>query len=93
MKYDYTYRREEKSGILILTCIMEILQLKYFCSAAETENFALTARKFFVPPASVSQCIRRLEEELGRSLFDRKPNGVKLNKFGKNFYITASSSL
>lgn len=72
---------------------MEILQLKYFCSAAETENFALTARKYFVPAASVSQCIRRLEEELGCSLFDRKPNGVRLNEFGKIFYMTASSSL
>ncbi len=71
---------------------MEILQLKYFCDAAESENFSKTAEKFFVPPSSVSQSIRRLENELGTSLFDRRANRISLNEEGKIFYRAVSQS-
>lgn len=73
--------------------LMEILQLVYFCSAAETENFAETARKFNVPPASISQSIKRLEKDVGVTLFDRNKNGVKLNEFGRIWYHSAKTSL
>lgn len=66
--------------------IMELLQLKYFCKAAETESFAQAAQHFNVPPPSISQSIRRLENELGVSLFDRSPNSVKLSRQGHIFY-------
>lgn len=72
---------------------MEFLQLVYFCSAAETENFAKTAREFNVPPASISQSIKRLEKEVGATLFDRSPNGVKLNELGRIWYHSSKSSL
>ena len=65
---------------------MEILQLLYFCSAAETENFAQTAKVYGVPATSISQSVRRLEKELEVTLFDRVANGVKLNERGKVFY-------
>ncbi len=72
---------------------MEFLQLTYFCSAAETENFAKTARKYGVPATGVSQSIRRLEKELGVTLFDRSANEVKLNARGRLFYQDARSTL
>lgn len=65
---------------------MDLLQLKYFCHAAATESFAQTAENFRVPASNISQCIRRLEQELGTPLFDRFPNRVKLNMQGKTFY-------
>ena len=65
---------------------MEMLQLKYFCDAAVTQNFSKTAERFFVPPSSVSQSIRRLENELGMELFERKANRVILNEEGEIFY-------
>lgn len=65
---------------------MEFLQLKYFCKAAETESFSRAAQYFNVPPPSISQSIRRLENELGVSLFDRTPNSVKLSRQGRIFY-------
>ena len=34
---------------------MELLQLTYFCDAAESQNFSHTAQKFRVPPSNVSQ--------------------------------------
>ncbi len=72
---------------------MEILQLKYFCSAAETENFSKTAQKFLVPPSNISQTIKRLEKELETSLFERKANKIKLNDSGLYFYKNAKSAL
>ena len=42
---------------------MELLQLRYFCHAAETESFTVTAKHFCVPPSDISQSIKRLEKE------------------------------
>lgn len=65
---------------------MELLQLTYFCDAAKTENFSETAHRYHVPPSAVSQSIKRLEGELGVSLFDRTVNRLRLNDRGKRFY-------
>ena len=65
---------------------MELLQLKYFCDAATSENFSKTAKKFGVPPSDISQSIRRLERELGVELFVRRPNSIELNDRGREFY-------
>ena len=72
---------------------MELLQLTYFCRAAETESFAETAREFGVPAAGISQSIKRLEAELSVSLFDRSPRSIKLNSLGEAFYLSAKSAL
>ena len=72
---------------------MEILQLRYFCDAAETENFSKTARKFLVPTSNISQSIKRLENELEVKLFDRASNRLKLNEQGRNFYIKINNAL
>ena len=72
---------------------MELLQLKYFCSAAKTENFSTTAKRFSVPPSAVSQSIRRLETELGVRLFTRRANTVSLNTVGAGFYIKVRGAL
>ncbi len=72
---------------------MELLQLKYFCSAAENENFSKTARKYGVPPSDISQSIKRLERELGASLFIRGTNLIRLSDEGKAFYGKVSRGL
>lgn len=72
---------------------MDLLQLTYFCSAAETQNFSKTAEKFFVPPSNVSQTIKRLEKELGTRLFERKPNKITLNETGRIFHEKISRAL
>ncbi len=72
---------------------MELLQLKYFCHAAETENFSKTARVFMVPPSDISQSIKRLEKELGTPLFDRRANSIKLNETGRQFYLHVKGAL
>ena len=72
---------------------MELLQLTYFCSAAETENFSKTAKAYCVPASNISQSIHRLENELGTALFDRTSNRVVLNEQGKLFYKNVKSAL
>ena len=72
---------------------MELLQLKYFCDAAETENFSATAKKYLVPTSDISQTIKRLEKELDTELFIRKPNKIKLNESGKEFYKGIKAAL
>jgi len=62
---------------------MELLQLRYFYESAKTESFAHTAEKYMVPPTSVSASVKRLEKELGCTLFDRASNRIKLNNNGR----------
>lgn len=61
---------------------MELLQLRYFYESAKNENFAKTAEKYMVPPSSVSASVKRLEDELGCKLFERRSNRIILNECG-----------
>lgn len=72
---------------------MELLQLKYFCDSAASENFSQTAKKFGVPPSDVSQSIRRLERELGTPLFVRRANSISISESGREFYLRVSKAL
>ncbi len=62
---------------------MELLQLKYFFESAKNESFAKTAEKYMVPTTSVSASVKRLEKELGCTLFDRHSNRITLNSRGE----------
>ena len=62
---------------------MELLQLRYFYESAQSENFSKTAQRYMVPTTSVSSSVKRLEKELGCTLFDRESNRIRLNENGK----------
>ena len=72
---------------------MELLQLKYFCDAAECENFSHTAEKNGVPTSNISQTVKRLEAELGVRLFCRTANRITLSDEGRIFYEGARRAL
>ena len=72
---------------------MELLQLKYFKEAAETQNFSAVAKKYFVAQPAVSHTISKLEEELGVKLFTRSGNKVTLNDYGETFYEDVSAAI
>ncbi len=72
---------------------MELLQLTYFCDAAETEKFTETARRFRVPVSNISQSVKRLERELGTELFEHHKNRVRLSDSGRAFYGRARAAL
>ncbi len=50
---------------------MEIHQLRYFVAVAEVGSFTRAAQTCYVAQPSLSQQIRKLEEELGQALFER----------------------
>ena len=64
---------------------MELLQLKYFYETARNQSIAKTAKEHMVPPSSVSASIKRLESELGVSLFNREANKITLSEKGHAF--------
>ncbi len=61
---------------------MELLQLKYFKALAETEHLTRTADRLFVSAPALSCAIKRLESELGTTLFDRVGRRMHLNECG-----------
>jgi LysR family hydrogen peroxide-inducible transcriptional activator len=61
---------------------MELQQLRYFLAVAETGSFSRGATRSGVAQPSLSQQIKKLEDELGGPLFDRLPRGAVLNEAG-----------
>ena len=72
---------------------MELLQLRYFQKVAELESITKAANFFKIPQPSMSQTIRRLENELNSKLFDRKNGKLFLNENGKLFYRHVEAAL
>lgn len=64
---------------------MELLQLKYFQELAKSEQLTKTAQKLHIAQPSLSQTLKRLENELGIPLFDRVGKKIVLNDTGKIF--------
>lgn len=62
---------------------MEIHQLRYFVAAAEAGSMTLAARRCRVAQPSLSQQVRKLEDGLGVSLFDRVGRGIALTEAGR----------
>lgn len=72
---------------------MEIHQLRYFCAIAATGSFTRAAQQEHLAQPSLSQQIRKLEDELGTRLFDRLGKSVRLTSFGEAFLPRAQSIL
>jgi LysR family transcriptional regulator, hydrogen peroxide-inducible genes activator len=72
---------------------MEIHQLRYFCAIVDTGSFSRAARQSHVSQPSLSQQIRKLEDELGARLFDRLGRTVRLTEIGQTFLPRARAVL
>ncbi|OWA37225.1 LysR family transcriptional regulator [Saccharibacillus sp. O16] len=62
---------------------MELLQLKYFQTVAYTEHISRAAQQLNIAQPSLSLTIKRLEEEWGTALFERKGRNIQLSASGK----------
>src|SRR4029077_16510933 len=72
---------------------MELHQLRYFCAIADTGSFTRAAQQTHVSQPSLSQQIRKLEDELGARLFDRLGRAVQLTELGRSFLPRARAIL
>jgi DNA-binding transcriptional LysR family regulator len=73
--------------------LLETDLLRTFAVIAETGSFTVAARRVFRSPSAVSMQIKRLEEQLGRALFDRHPRHVTLTADGEAFLVHARDIL
>src|SRR5262245_34523513 len=61
---------------------METNQVRYFLALCKEQSFTRAAKRCGVSQPSVSNAIKRLEEELGGDLFHRTKKGAKLSPLG-----------
>lgn len=64
---------------------MEFRQLEYFQMVSKLKNFTKAAEKLHVSQPSITNSIRKLENELGVLLLDRNKKRVRLTEEGKVF--------
>jgi len=64
---------------------MELRHLRYFVAVGEEQHYGRAARRLRVAQPALSRQIQDLEEELGFTLFERLPRGVRLSAAGKLF--------
>lgn len=67
---------------------MTLAQLKYFVKVAQNGHLTQTAKELLIAQPSLTQAIKKLEEELGFSLFEKKGRVLFLTKEGKEFFHT-----
>ena len=72
---------------------MELQQLRYVLSVAETRNFTRAAEQCFVVQSALSHQIKSLEQELGFRLFARTSRRVELTAAGAAFLPSARTCL
>lgn len=67
--------------------------LKLFCIVAETGKIYKAAESLYISQPAVTQGIKKLESQLGGSLFYRTPKGVVLTEQGKSLYSFVKPSM
>jgi LysR family hydrogen peroxide-inducible transcriptional activator len=69
--------------------VMNLRDLTYFCAVAETCHFGQAAERCHVSQPTLSAQIRKLEEELGITLFERSNKSVRLTDVGQEILTIA----
>ena len=72
---------------------MNLNQLRYFVSVAESGSFTRAAINQYISQTAITQQIRALEETVGAKLFDRNSRPVSLTPAGKVFLKEAREIL
>ncbi|ALS21925.1 LysR family transcriptional regulator [Paenibacillus naphthalenovorans] len=68
---------------------MEIHQLEYFLAVEKYRNFSTASLEICVSQSTLSQQIKKLEDELGVKLFIRYSRSVRLTPAGEDFLVHA----
>ncbi len=62
---------------------MRLEQVHYLLEIEKTHSISAAALNLYVSPSSISEAIKKLEQELGYTLFIRSKNGMELTEIGK----------
>lgn len=69
---------------------MELRQLEYFITVTNLKSFTKAADKLHVAQPSITIAIKKLEDNLGVTLLERKQKNINLTKEGEIFYRRAN---
>jgi LysR family hydrogen peroxide-inducible transcriptional activator len=72
---------------------MTLTELKYIVAVARERHFGRAAEACFVSQPTLSVAIKKLEEELGTPLFERRTSEVTVTPFGERIVIQAQRVL
>src|SRR5215468_4215120 len=72
---------------------LDLRLVGYFVAVADHQHFSRAATELRVAQPSLSRQIRRLEQQIGVSLFDRTPQRTRLTEAGEEFLPQAKSLL
>ncbi len=72
---------------------MEVHQLRYVVAVARTGSFSRAAGDCHISQPSLSQQVRKLEEELGERLFERDRRRTRVTSSGERFIVRAARIL
>jgi len=72
---------------------MELRVLEYAIALAQQKNFSKAAEKLHIAQPSLSQQIKKLEQEVGVALFERRPGDIELTYAGRRFIDQAAKIL
>ena len=72
---------------------MQIYPLLYFKTVAETGNLTRAAEQLRISPPALSNALKRLEQDLGITLFDRVGRNLVLNAYGEAYLPYAKKIL
>ena len=64
---------------------MDITLIRTYLEIASTGSFVAAANRLFVTQSAVSLRVQRLEQTLGRQLFERSKAGAELTPYGREF--------
>ena len=72
---------------------MELTQLHYFRAVAQTQNITAAAEMLHIAQPTLSKVIKRLEDDLGVQLFDRRAAKLTLNPLGEAYLVYVEMAL
>ena len=70
---------------------MNFTQVMYVLAVARHQSISKAAASLFISQPALSLQIKKLEDELGTTLFKREPQGVRLTAQGELFYQNAQN--
>lgn len=72
---------------------MTLTELRYIVAVAQEKHFGRAAQRCYVSQPTLSIAIRKLEEELGLTLFDRSCNEIIMTNSGQQIIVQAQRVL